>query len=117
MRASPPDDPIEVCYRGDSAVVVFPAEVDFGNSELVRTRCLQLLNEGVRRVVLDLTQCEFCDSTGVNVIFRCHIRALAAGVELSVRLPPSGLVRRICYVTGVMRAVPLEDGDGAASPR
>jgi anti-anti-sigma factor len=116
MQDRPPDS-IEVHYGDHCAVLVFPTEVDSGNSELVRTRCLQLVNEGVHRVVLDLTKCEFCDSTGVNVIFRCHIRARAAGVDLSVRLPRLGLVRRICHVTGVTRVVPLEDGDGAtASP-
>jgi anti-anti-sigma factor len=108
----PSDDTVEVHYGDDAAVLVFPTEVDISNADLIRTRCLRLLNEGVRRVVLDLTRCEFCDSTGVNVIFRCHIRALAAGIDLSVRLPPTGLVRRICHVTGVIRVVPV-DGNRA----
>lgn len=114
MRDRSPD-PIEVRYGEGCAVLVFPTEVDFSNSELIRTRCLHLLNEGLHRVVLDLTRCEFCDSTGMNVIFRSHIRARAAEVELSLRLPPTGLVRRICYVTGVTRVVPLEDGDDATT--
>jgi anti-anti-sigma factor len=105
---SPVGDPVEVHYGDAAAVVVFPAEVDIGNADALRVRCLQLLNEDVRRVVLDLTRCEFCDSTGVNIIFRCHIRARAAGIDLSVRLPPVGLVRRICHITGVIRAVPLD---------
>lgn len=94
---------------GGTPVLVFPPEVDFSNADLVRTRGLWLLNQGARRIVLDLTYCRFCDSTGVDAIFRCHIRARALGAELKLRLPPTGLVRRICAITGVLRVVPLDE--------
>lgn len=94
---------------GGVTVLVFPPEVDFTNADLVRTRGLQLLNEGVRRIVLDLTRCEFCDSSAVDAIFRCHIRARAVGAELKLRLPPNGIVRRVCAITGVLRVIPLDE--------
>ncbi|MFC6880824.1 MULTISPECIES: STAS domain-containing protein [Actinomadura] len=90
----------------DQAVLVFPDQVDIANASEVRAHALRLLDQGVHSLELDLTQCRFCDSSGVNVILRSHIRAKALGVHLAVRLPPTGVVARVCQVAGVTRVVP-----------
>ncbi|MQY04692.1 STAS domain-containing protein [Actinomadura macrotermitis] len=98
----------------DAAVLYFPPEVDLANADDLRSGALRLLNRGVPALVMDLIGCRFCDSSGVNVILRAHIRAKALGTPLYVRLPATGLVRRICDIAGVTRLVPL--ADHSASP-
>ncbi|MFG2091573.1 MULTISPECIES: STAS domain-containing protein [unclassified Spirillospora] len=88
-----------------ATVLVFPDQVDIANAPALRARVLQLLNQGTRSLELDLTQCSFCDSSGVDVILRSHLRATALGAHLAIRLPPTGVVARVCQITGVTRAV------------
>ncbi|MDL4777808.1 MULTISPECIES: STAS domain-containing protein [Thermomonosporaceae] len=90
-----------------SAVVAFPAEVDIGNADLVLDQALQHLDNGAPGLVLDLTTCEFCDSSALATIDRAQMRATALGVPMWVVLPARGLVRRVCDAAGLARRVAI----------
>ncbi|MGI5166545.1 STAS domain-containing protein [Spirillospora sp. CA-253888] len=94
---------------GDHMVVEFPPEIDISNAPLIRSRLLRLLEERPPTVVLDLSGTEFCDSSGIEVIFRAHVRASRAGLRLHLVLPPPGPARTACAITGVTRVVPNFD--------
>ncbi|WP_433336538.1 STAS domain-containing protein [Spirillospora sp. CA-294931] len=96
---------------GSAAVLHFPAEVDIANEDEIQARSLRLLEEGVDDLVIDLMSCRFCGSSGVNIILRTHLRARELGTSLSLRLPATGLVRRVCSIAGVTRVVPVIDQD------
>ncbi|MFI6518148.1 STAS domain-containing protein [Spirillospora sp. NPDC050679] len=89
-----------------TAVLMFPAEVDLAGVDRLREQALGLLNRGASMLVLDLSQCRFCDSSGVNLILRVRTRAVAMGVPLEVVLPARGAARRVCELTGVPHVVP-----------
>ncbi|MFI6515011.1 STAS domain-containing protein [Spirillospora sp. NPDC050679] len=91
---------------GDHMVVEFPPEVDIANAPLIRSRLLHLLDERPPALVLDMSGTEFCDSSGIEAIFRAHVRASRAGLRLHLVLPPSGPARTACAITGVTRVVP-----------
>ncbi|WP_067491224.1 STAS domain-containing protein [Actinomadura hibisca] len=91
---------------GDHLVVEFPQEIDLANAPLIRSRLLRLLEERPAGLVLDMSGTHFCDSSGIEVIFRAHVRASRAGLRLHLVLPPPGPARTACAITGVTRVVP-----------
>ncbi|XRQ12101.1 STAS domain-containing protein [Actinomadura welshii] len=98
-----------IIWRTDlDATLHFPGEADVRNCDDLHAMSRELLDEGLRSLVLDLTQCEFCDSSGLNVILRTYVRAKTVGTRLSVRLPEHGMVRRTCSIAGVTRMIPVE---------
>ncbi|TDC69573.1 anti-sigma factor antagonist [Actinomadura sp. GC306] len=93
---------------GQDATLLFPAEADVRNCAELHALSRQLLDEGVGALILDLTDCTFCDSSGLNVILRTCVLAKAAGIRLSIRLPEHGMVRRTCSIAGVTKLIPVE---------
>jgi anti-anti-sigma factor len=93
---------------GQDATLLFPVEADVRNCADLHALSRQLLDEGIRSLILDLTDCQFCDSSGLNVILRTYVQAKTAGVRLSIRLPEHGMVRRTCSIAGVTRMIPVE---------
>ncbi|MBB4773503.1 STAS domain-containing protein [Actinomadura livida] len=90
------------------ATLLFPVEADVRNCADLHALSRQLLDEGISSLVLDLTDCQFCDSSGLNVILRTYVLAKTAGIRLSIRLPEHGMVRRTCSIAGVTRMIPVE---------
>ncbi|MFV2211059.1 STAS domain-containing protein [Actinomadura sp. LOL_016] len=87
--------------------LTFPAEVDLGNGEAIYEQAAALLDSGVPALIIDLSHCAFCDSSGLNVITRSQVRATARGVPMWVVLPTRGIVRRISEVAGLQRRVAI----------
>lgn len=90
--------------EGETAVVTLGGELDISSVDAVRTRLLDTLPPGVRRVVFELSALEFMDSSGIA--FMLSVREHAGDVELH---RPSPMVARIVEATGladVLRIVP-----------
>ncbi|MEO3828795.1 STAS domain-containing protein [Actinomadura sp. B10D3] len=100
---------ITVELTGQHALLRLPTEVDFANYDDLHTCAQRLLNDGVPAMIFDLTGCAYCDSSVVDAILRAHRRARELNTPLTLRLPPSGIVRRVCAITGVTRIVPFEE--------
>ena len=83
--------------------LTFPEEVDLSNGEAILEQAERLLDSGIPALIIDLTQCAFCDSNGLNVITRSQMRASRLGVPMWVVLPQRGLVRRVSDVAGLPR--------------
>jgi len=60
-----------------------------------------------QRVVLDLSELTFCDSTGLAGLVRLHKRATAAGGSLVLRAP-SRRVQNLLSMTGLNRLLAVE---------
>ena len=88
-------------------VVVVHGEIDLATCDrlwsVVEAACARS-----RRVVIDLRETTFMDSTGLGVLMRAH-RALSASNDvLTVRTVAGSTVRRILEVSGVDRIVKVE---------
>jgi anti-sigma B factor antagonist len=59
------------------------------------------------RLVLDLSELTFCDSTGLAGLVRLHKRVEAAGGTLVLRAP-AARVRHLLGLTGLTRLFPIE---------
>ena len=94
---------------GHDAVRVAPAgEVDLATADRLQTRIEDQLQQGCARLVLDLHDVSFMDSTGVRLVLELARRAQHASWELSVIRVPHA-VHRVFELSGVLDAVPLGD--------
>ncbi|WP_455358951.1 STAS domain-containing protein [Streptomyces sp. SYSU K21746] len=90
---------VDVRSQGRSAIVTPAGELDHHTAELLREPLDACLEEGTTRLVVDCSQLEFCDSTGLNVLLGARLKAEAAGgaVHLAGMQP---VVARVFEITG-----------------
>ncbi|AJE41018.1 STAS domain-containing protein [Streptomyces nodosus] len=104
---------VEVRQEGTSAVVTPAGELDHYTADLLREPLEEFLGRGFSRLVVDCSQLEFCDSTGLNVLLGARLKAEAAGggVHLAAMLP---VVARVFEITGVDAVFTVHDTLDAA---
>ncbi|NJQ02738.1 STAS domain-containing protein [Streptomyces zingiberis] len=90
---------VEVRHHGPTAVVTPAGELDHHTADALRGPLDECLDQGTSRLVVDCSQLEFCDSTGLNVLLGARLRAEDAGgsVHLAGMLP---VVARVFEITG-----------------
>jgi anti-anti-sigma factor len=94
--------------EGRSEVVTVAGELDHHTAELLRAPLEDALERGRVRLVIDCSQLEFCDSTGLNVLLGARLKADAAdgGVHLVGMLP---VVARVFEITGADAVFTVHD--------
>ena len=93
-----------VLWIGQVAVVTLPVEIDVTNADAVGEELLAVLNRNTALLVADMTNTNFCDSSGVSALVRVFRRAAGSGqaMRLAVSTPA---VKRVLSITGVDRLV------------
>ena len=86
-------------------VVTAPEEIDITNAEELRSALLQAAAKGRGAFVADMTQTQFCDSSGVHTLLAAHKRAEAEGRQLSLVMPAAPVLR-VFALTGIDRVIP-----------
>ncbi|MDG4809809.1 STAS domain-containing protein [Micromonospora sp. WMMD1120] len=102
---------------GDGAALRLAGELDLSTAPELSAAIDRLFDAGETRVLLDLTDLTFCDSTGMAVFVRGDNRASADGGWLRLT-GVHGRVERVLRVTGladVLRYEPESVDPGAHS--
>lgn len=94
--------------HGDWTVLHMRGELDLVSSPVVRQSVHAAVAEGRHDVVLDLSEVEFCDSSGVGVLIAARRLMRSCGGRLRLILPARGAaegshVNRVLYALGVRR--------------
>jgi anti-sigma B factor antagonist len=89
----------------DVPVVTAPEEIDVTNAARLRSVLLEASASGNATLVVDMSQTQFCDSAGLNVLVRAHQRAEAQGGEVRLVICTADVLR-IFTVTGINRVIP-----------
>jgi anti-sigma B factor antagonist len=97
LQRGPETLDINLRENGKAWVLELSGELDSVSSAKASSMINQL-REDIRRLVVDLTQLDFIDSTGLSVLLNLHRRLVRRGGRLSVACPP-GPVRRVFEVT------------------
>jgi len=63
---------IQVESRGDRRIIRIAGKITFEHCPLLQSRLDQVLEEGVREVVIDFAEVPFMDSSGVGEILRLY---------------------------------------------
>ncbi|MGW2248576.1 STAS domain-containing protein [Kitasatospora sp. NPDC001660] len=90
---------VAVDHAGPVRIVAVAGELDHGTADGLRGVFAAPVDEGVQRIVVDLGELRFCDSTGLNILLRARIDAEAAGLRLELA-GPRPVVERLFAVTG-----------------
>ena len=96
-----------------ATLVEVGGEIDLHSAPQLRATLLKITESAAPRVVVDLAEVIFIDSTGIGVL----VGALKRARENSGALHFCGAqqrVRRVFEITGLLRALPLFDTQGAA---
>ena len=113
----------------DDAMAVHESDVGdvrllevFGELDLATApRLCSLLDaariQRVRRVVVDLTGVDFCDSTGLRALMGASTELRVGGGRLAVAVLPESGVARLFDVTGIRESLRTFDTQARRSPR
>ena len=85
-----------------------------GGAMMMRQAIRRWLDLGLRKFVVNLAECDYMDSAGINVLFHLRERLRVRGQEVRLVVPPgSGAYDALRYA-GVLDAVALSDSVDAA---
>jgi anti-anti-sigma factor len=91
--------------RGDTILVV-RGDVDLATASLLWESVEQVLSDS-ERLIVDLRDVGFLDSSGLSVFVRAHRRLREAGGALVLR-SPNPRVRRVLELTGLAQVLTIE---------
>ena len=103
---------VQTEQRGDVVVVSVAGELDMATAPQLQDQISDLLEKGRNRLVFDLAEVSFCDSTGLSVFVRAKNSTDDAGGTVRLAAPQRGVLR-ILEVSGlveVLHTYPTVDG-------
>lgn len=89
---------VHVSREGDTVTLDLDGELDLASIDFVREQLAEAMRDGSSRVVMDLRNLTFIDSTGISLLLRA---VKDNGARLSFIPSRSSSVQRIFSVTGV----------------
>jgi anti-sigma B factor antagonist len=90
---------------GSVPVVAAPAEIDITNADGLRSALLRAAAAGPGTLVVDMTQTQFCDSSGLHALVAAHKSARAEGHEVLLVIPGAAVLR-VFAITGMDKVIP-----------
>jgi anti-sigma B factor antagonist len=100
-----PEDMFPVEVVQGVPVVAAPEEIDITNAEALRSALLTAAANGYGTLVVDMTQTQYCDSTGLHVLIAGHRRAEAEGREVLLVIRGTAVLR-VFALTGMDKVIP-----------
>ena len=86
--------------QDEVAVVTVSGEVDLYTAPQLRDELVGALEGGARRLVIDMSRVEFCDSTGISVLLSAMKRSRDKDGALEL-VAPRPAVTKVLEVTGL----------------
>lgn len=107
---------LDLTQRDGSAVLAVSGEVDVASAPRLRERIVAVVAEGHRRIVLDLDDVDFLDSTGLGVLVGALKRVRTHGGELHL-VCTNPRILKVFDITGLTLVFPMHDSvDAAVAP-
>ena len=97
-----------------SVVVSMPAQIDMTNADQVRDQLLAALQSGAATVIVDLTETNYCDSTGCRSLTLAHRAGQVNGTEVRLAVVPGAAVARSLTLLELDRLVHVYPSTEAA---
>ena len=111
-KASVPEPTVtQVTHAGDTVTVSLIGEVDVLTVDRVRVALTEALTARPRRIVVDLAELSFIDSTGLGALIFGFQRARDLGIGFRLAHPTRG-VRQVLVLSGLLEVVELRADSG-----
>jgi anti-sigma B factor antagonist len=103
-RMSQDELSIDVKHEDGGELLIFKlrGSLDLATSPTVRAALMDATEKGKRDLIVDLTQLEFLDSTGLGALIGAHRRASEHGGTLRL-IVAEGPIARLLNITGLIR--------------
>ena len=92
--------------RSGGVVIHLAGELDLYNADEIRSALVEAIGSGSRRVVIDMADVEFVDSTALGVLIEARSKVGADGLRLAA---PQLETRRTLQVSGLDRHLSVHD--------
>jgi anti-sigma B factor antagonist len=102
--------------QGGACLLVVSGEIDLTNVNVFIERLFELSANGDQKIVLDLGDVVFVDSTVVNALFAAAPRIRSNGGDMAIVISDPG-VKRVFDITGVDALYPIEATRNRAAER
>jgi anti-sigma B factor antagonist len=107
---------IAVERRGGTLVAHLGGEIDMTNAGHVRDQLLDSVPNDALMLVIDLQECRYLDSAGIEVLFDLARRLGRRRQQLRLVVPPQSPLTRVLELTEVATAAPIHETlDSAAA--
>ena len=116
MTATPASHPFEIREHDASGVhvIAMRGELDIATAPRLCVRIDTARRAGLRRLLVDLTTAEFCDSVGLRALIGSRREILAQGGRMAVAAREDSPVGRLFALAGAHELLEIhEDSDGA----
>ena len=121
LTATPASHPFEIREHDEGGVHVIAVrgELDLATAPRLAVRIDAARRAGARRLLIDLTTSEFCDSTGLRALLGAASEVRAHGGRFAIVCPPSGNVARLLDIVGASEwmAIHADSDSGLAALR
>lgn len=107
MTDQPPFD-VHSSLDSDVLTVTVVGEVDMSTAPRVLD-VIDSVSDAVRLVVVDLTEVDFLDSSGLNALVKGQRRLVTQGIALRVVVPSEHAVRRVFEIARLEDELTLVD--------
>jgi anti-anti-sigma factor len=99
-----------VTFDERAAVIVarLTGEVDLSNVDDIRAQLVDAVSHETETLILDLTQTQYLDSTGIRLLFELAERLQGRRQQLRLVVDDGALVRRVVVLTQLDQRVPLD---------
>lgn len=91
--------------QGDAFILTLDGEFDLSSAPAVRTALDRAVDNGIRRIVIDMLDCSFVDSTGLGVLLHTAKRIESSGGMAIVCTDEQ--IRRLLGLTMIDRTIPV----------
>jgi anti-anti-sigma factor len=108
---TPPALAIERRRQGEDAILAVRGEVDPASADHFEAAITDAATGGCSRIVIDLSDLEFMDSTGLRALLRGQQHAVSQGVRVVLRNVPRHATR-LFELSGVTRAFTTDTAPG-----
>jgi len=98
---------VDTTVVGDAVVVRAAGEIDLHTAPLLDEPVREAVESASPRVVVDLSQTRYLDSTGLAVLLGAHQQLRAAGRSLVLRTSQPGVLR-LLGLAGLTRLMTVE---------
>src|SRR3954464_9514307 len=112
MTATPASHPFEIREHdaGGVHVIAMQGELDLATAPRLAVHIDAARRSGARRLVVDLTTAEFCDSTGLRALVGCRQEVVAGGGRMAVAVLEESAVARMFALAGAQELMPVYSG-------
>jgi anti-sigma B factor antagonist len=106
------EPPVRGTEQRDGTIVVrLAGELDLYNADEIRSALTEAIDSGTARIVIDMSEVEFVDSTALGVLIEARSKLGRNSLLLAA---PQAETRRTLQVSGLDRHLPVHDSvDGA----